>query len=308
MAASNFLKHWPTVLLGLVVFFVLVLAIITYQVRETECAVVTTLGKIEEKVPEPGLHLRWPYPFQQIHKFDKRIRSFDGKAGKLEETLTSDGQNVILGIYVNYRIDDVKKFFVGMENIENAENEMNNWMRDSRSATFGRYKFSQVINTKSEMMKLGEIQEQIKKELAGRAAEFGIAIESVGISAINVPETITEKVFERMIADRKTVASSYLASGTAEATNIRTKANQEREEIITRAEAEARGIRAEGDAEAAQYYAVFKENPELALFLRKLDSLRRIMKGRTTLVLDTTTPPFDLLNPGADQLVGPVKQ
>ena len=74
-------------------------------------------------------------------------------------------------------------------------------------------------------------------------------------------------------------------------------------------EATAKSIRAEGDAEAAKYYEVFKENPELAVFLRKLDSLRRIMKGRTTLVLDTNAAPFDLLKPGAEKLkpvVGPV--
>ena len=61
-------------------------------------------------------------------------------------------------------------------------------------------------------------------------------------------------------------------------------------------------FRAEGDAEAAKYSAVFKENPELAVFLRKLDSLRLIMKGRTTLVLDTNVAPFDLLKPGSEVL------
>ena len=58
-------------------------------------------------------------------------------------------------------------------------------------------------------------------------------------------------------------------------------------------------VRAEGDAEAARYYEVFKANPELAAFLRKLDSLRRIMRSRTTLVLDTGAAPFDLLNADA---------
>jgi membrane protease subunit HflC len=308
MAASNFFKHWPTVLLGLVVATVLVLAIVTYQIKETECAVITTLGRVENYSPTPGLHFRWPYPFQRIHTFDRRTRSFWGKAGRLEETITADGQNVIIGIYVNYRIDDARKFFVTMEKITEAENQMNNWMRDSRNATFGRYKFNQIINTDPAKMKLAEIQENIKKELIARAENFGIEIQSVGINTINVPETITEDVFNRMIADRKRVAKEYLAAGTTKAATIRTEANKNRDEILTNAEALAKAIRAQGDSEAAQYYSVFKENPELAVFLRKLDSLRRIMKGRTTLVLDTSAAPFDLLNPGADILkpVGPV--
>ena len=47
---------------------------------------------------------------------------------------------------------------------------------------------------------------------------------------------------------------------------------------------------------------MFKENPELAEFLRKLDSLRIIMQSRTTLVLDTNVAPFDLFKPGAEVL------
>ena len=73
-------------------------------------------------------------------------------------------------------------------------------------------------------------------------------------------------------------------------------------DLLTDAEAKAKTIRAEGDAEAARHYEVFKANPELAAFLRKLDSLRRIMKSRTTLVLDTGAAPFDLLNADAAKL------
>ena len=77
--------------------------------------------------------------------------------------------------------------------------------------------------------------------------------------------------------------------------------------LLAKAEAEARGIRAEGDAAAAKYYSVFKENPDLAEFLRKLDSLRQVMQGQTVLVLNTDVAPFDLLKPGAE-ILGPVKK
>ena len=75
---------------------------------------------------------------------------------------------------------------------------------------------------------------------------------------------------------------------------------------IVTTEAKAKEIRAAGDAAAAKYYSVFKQNPELAVFLRKLESLRVVMRGRTTLVFDTNTAPFDLFKPGAEVL-GPVK-
>ncbi|MPN22082.1 Modulator of FtsH protease HflC [bioreactor metagenome] len=109
-----------------------------------------------------------------------------------------------------------------------------------------------------------------------------------------------------MIDDRKLVADSYLAEGTRRASEIRINADQEKAITLAKAEAEARGIRAQGDAEAATYYAVFQKNPDLAEFLRKLDSLRLIMRNQTTLVLDTNVAPFDLLKPGSEVL-GPVK-
>ena len=304
MATGNFFKHWPTMLLGLVVAAILLVAVFSYQLNQTESAVVTTFGRPTE-VTEPGLHFRWPFPFQRIYRFDHRIRCFEGGAGKLEETMTADGQKILVGIYVNFRIQDVKQFFITLENMTKAEDQLNSWMRGYKNAAFGRYKFSQVVNTDPKLMKLNEIQEEIKKNLVQISKPYGLEIVSVGINTINVPKAISEKVFDRMIQERQRAAAQFLAQGNSRAEKIRIDADREKAITLANAEAQAKEIRAQGDAEAAKYYAVFKENPELAEFLRKLDSLRQIMKGRTTLVLDTNVAPFDLFKPGAEVL-GPV--
>lgn len=304
MATGNFFKHWPTMLLGLVVAAILLVAVFSYQLNQTESAVVTTFGRPTE-VTEPGLHFRWPFPFQRIYRFDHRIRCFEGGAGKLEETMTADGQNILVGIYVNFRIQDVKQFFITLENMTKAEDQLNSWMRGYKNAAFGRYKFSQVVNTDPKLMKLNEIQNEIKENLVQISKPYGLEIVSVGINTINVPKAISEKVFDRMIQERQRAAAQFLAQGNSRAEKIRIDADREKAITLANAEAQAKEIRAKGDAEAAKYYAVFKENPELAEFLRKLDSLRQIMKGRTTLVLDTNVAPFDLFKPGAEVL-GPV--
>ena len=306
MAKGNFLKHWPTMLLGLLVAAVLLVAVFSFQLGQNESAVITVFGRPSE-VTAPGLHFRWPFPFQRIYRFDKRIRCFSGGAGKLEEIRTADSHNILVSIYVNYRISDPAKFFVSLENITKAESQLNSWMRGFKNAAFGQYQFNQIINTDRSKMKLDEIQERIKMDLAKQTANYGITIESVGINNIGVPKTISEKVFERMIAECKRVADSYVAEGESEARKIRVKADSERISRIADAEAEAKEICAKGDAEAAEYYKVFTQNPELAEFLRKLDSLRKVMEGRTTLLLDTKTVPFDLLKPGADALRRPVR-
>jgi membrane protease subunit HflC len=105
-----------------------------------------------------------------------------------------------------------------------------------------------------------------------------------------------------MNQDRKAEVEKLLSEGKLEASKIKTNAEVQKGEIIAKAEAEAKAIRSEGDVEAAKAMAVFRQNPELAAFLSKLDSLRQIMKSKTTLVLDTNTDPFTLLKSNADKL------
>ncbi|MDR0932613.1 MAG: protease modulator HflC [Victivallales bacterium] len=305
MAVGKFFKHWSPILLGVVVAVILLIAVFSYQLNQTESAVVTTFGS-PEAVTEPGLHFRWPFPFQKIYKFDHRIRCFEGGAGKIEETMTKDGQNILIGIYVNYRINAVERFFRTLENMTNAEERLNSLMRSAKNTTLGQYQFGQIINTDPKQMQLNEIQDKILARLKTDTANYGIEIISVGINTINVPERISEKVFDRMVEDRKAVAEGYLAEGVRLASDIRIKADQEKAVMLAKAEAEARVIRAQGDATAAEFYSVFQENPELAEFLRKLDSLRQVMQGQTVLVLNTDVAPFDLLKPGAE-ILGPVK-
>lgn len=301
MATGNIFKHWPTMLLGVVVAAILLVAVFSYQLNQTESAVVTTFGR-PTAVTEPGLHFRWPFPFQRIYKFDHRIRCFEGGSGKIEETRSADGLNILVGVYVNYRIKDVKTFFTTLENLTAAEDLMNSWMRAAKNAAFGQYRFNQVVNTDPAQMKLGEIQDKIKLSLAEQADRYGLEIVSVGINTINVPKSISEKVFDRMVQDRTVEAARYISDGDSRAKMIRLEADRKRDEMLAKAEADAKLIRAQADAEAAKYLAVFKENPELAEFLRKLDALREIMKKNTTLVLDTNAAPFDLFRPGSEVL------
>lgn len=97
-----------------------------------------------------------------------------------------------------------------------------------------------------------------------------------------------------MKTERETAAVRVKQRGNVEAENIKTKANQMKREEITKAEAKAKELMAAGDAKAAEFYSVFNKNPELAAFLRKLDSLKRILGTKTTLILDTEATPFDI--------------
>jgi membrane protease subunit HflC len=299
-------RHWGTIFLGVVVAIIFLTIIFSFQLKTTECAVVSTLGRLS-RVEEAGWHWRWPYPIQSIHKFDNRVRCFEGIYGKLEETLTRNGQNIILGTYVNYRISDPEEFYKKMLTVANAESQLSDWMRSANKMVAGQYDFEQFVNTDPKLIKLGEMEKKIKAILQKTSAPCGMEIMSVGINYTNIPESNSKEVFARMISERETISKGYRSQGKKEAQDIRTEADKKRMDIIADARAQATRIRAEGDAEAAKFYAKFQENPDLAVFLRKLDSLKRVIGGRTTLILDTDSAPFDLLKMGSEKLDTPKK-
>ncbi|OGV38081.1 MAG: hypothetical protein A2X48_07340 [Lentisphaerae bacterium GWF2_49_21] len=295
------LQHWPTLLLGMIVSVIFLLAIFTFQVKSTELAVVTTLGKITG-VKDAGLHFCWPWPFQKIYKFDNRYHCFDGSTGKIEETYTADGQPVVAGIFVVYKIVDAEKLFKSLTipDISQAEDKINSQMRNEKATVLGKYKFDELVNTNPGKMKLTEIENKMKAGIAPFVLEkYGIQVEYVGIKNFGLPEKNTENVLNRMKAERNVVASGYRAEGKSEAKKIMDQADSNRLLKLAQADAQAKQIKAEGDATAAPFYAAFKDEPELAAFLRKLESLRKIVPSRTTLILNTDYAPFDLLK--ADQ-------
>ncbi len=300
-------KPLATICLGAIVIVIFLIIIFSYQVEDRETALVVTTSRVSDKPVAAGLHFRWPYPIQKIVKFDNRYRIFDGNVGRLEETLTKDSHNIIAGIYTIYKISDPVTFYKELEDVTKAEERLNAWMRSVKTETFGRYTFSQLVNDKAENMKLAEMEADMTKRLREMAAKSGIEIKMVGIRAINIPEKVSEEVFKRMIAERQTQANEYRAKGIRDAQDIRTKADGKVSEIVAGAEAEAQKIRAEGDAAAAQYYAVFKDDPELAAFLRKLEALKKVIQDKTTLILDFNTAPFDLFKTNADTLAAPAK-
>ncbi len=288
-------KHWPAYAMGLVVAAIFVLATVSFQVAEFEHAVLIRLGKPQKELYKPGLHLKWPYPVDRIWKADNRLRTFGGNEGRLEETQTADAKNITVSIAVNWRISDPITFIERLRSIERAEFEINALMRSAKNAVIGRYRLNQLVNTDRKKLKLEQVESDMLKLVRSQAVNYGIDVVSAGLQHLGFPQDVAASVFERMRAERKRLAERYLGEGRGEAERIKAEAGAKASEIIAEAEAQAKMTRAEGDAAAVEYYKVFKQSPELATLLRKLDALKKSVDKKTTLVLDTDTVPFDLL-------------
>lgn len=268
-----------------------------FQVRQTEVAIITTFGKPTSKpYSEPGLYFRLPPPIQNCYKLDKRIQNFDGK---FEETLTSDGFNLLVMTYVGWRISDASAFFPKFPggSIAEAEKTLESVVRSAKNEVVGQHPFSDFISTDESKLKFAEVESEILAKVQQRVAanNYGLEVKFLAIKKLGLPESVTQNVFDRMQSERQVLISKIQFEGEAEASNIRSKAESESAKILANAEAEATRIRGEGDAAAAKSYAVFQQNPDLANLILKLNALELTLKDKATLILDQNTPPFDLL-------------
>lgn len=284
-----------TLIVGIILLLIFVLLLFTFQVRQTEVAVVTTFDNPTRFIEQPGLHWKWPLPIQKVYSFDKRIQNFEDK---FQETPTSDGYNVTVMVYVGWTISDPKTFFNSFPagKASAAEPALDGLIRSAKTAAVGRHPFADFVSTDPKRLKFEEIENEMLAAIkAAASSKYGINIQFLGIKKLGLPESVTQKVFDRMTAERQSQIDRLKAQGDAEATRIRSTADRDRNQILATAEAEAMRIRGQADAESAKSFAVFKENPELAIFLLKLNALEQALKEKTTLILDERTTPFDLL-------------
>ncbi len=278
---------------GLLVAALLIMLQVVFIVREGDAVVVTTFGRPVRSLTAAGLYGRWPWPIQRVYRFDRRIQSFEGP---FEQALTQDGKNVLVSLYSGWRILDPIPFLERVGTREQAERNLEGLLRNYTSATLGRYAFAHLVNVNPDAIRFDAIETEILDALEREARDrYGIEVMFLGIRRLGLPEAITERVFDRMRAERSELAERYRSEGESEALRIRAEADSEREQALARAAAAAKRIRAEGEAEAAEFYGVFVENAGLAIFLRKLDALEQIMTNQTTVVLSSDAEPFDLL-------------
>jgi len=119
----------------------------------------------------------------------------------------------------------------------------------------------------------------------------------VRLKRVDLPQEVSESVYKRMEAERKSVANQLRSEGASEAERIRAEADKERAVIIANAYNEAQRLKGEGDAKASAVYAqAFGKNPEFYAFYRSLEAYRSSFKNRSdVLVLEPSSDFFKYL-------------
>jgi modulator of FtsH protease HflC len=281
---------------GAVLLLIFGLLLFVFQVRQSEVAVVTTFGKPTRDILEPGAYLKWPWPAQKVHKLDQRIQSLESK---FDETLTADGFNLLVQVYVGWNISEPKVFFpkFASGSVGEAEKALESLVRSVKNEVVGSNTFANFVSTDPRELKFNLIEDQMLTKVREhvRTNQYGLDVKFLGIKKLGLPESVTKTVFARMESERQVLVSDIQAKGEAKAITTRADADRESAAVLSKAEADATRIRGEGEGLAAQSFTVFNQNTNLAILLFELRTLEQFMKEKATLILDPNTAGLDLL-------------
>ncbi|MGC8777242.1 MAG: protease modulator HflC [Candidatus Caldatribacteriaceae bacterium] len=276
---------------GLSIAIILVVIILVaifkpwYVLDETEQGVILQLGKPLKTVTESGLHLKLPYPFQTVRKFDKRVLEYDSPP---EEVITKDKKTLVTDSYVRWRIKDPLLFLQTVVTETGAIQRIDDVVYSELRTEIGKVELFELV---SELRK--EVMEEVTRNASLKAEGFGVEIVDVRIKRADLPKQNEEAVFQRMKAERERQAKQYRSEGEEEATKIRAEADKEKALILAEAQKQAQIIRGEGEAQALKIYAeTYAQDPEFFSFLKTLELYENSFAEKDTLIL---TPKSEVL-------------
>jgi membrane protease subunit HflC len=288
------------VLLGAILLFSSV-----YTLSETEQAIVTQFGKpVGGAVTSPGLHAKVPF-LQMVHRFDKRWLEFDGDPNEIP---TKDKKYIWVDTYARWRIANPLRFYQAVRDERGGQSRLDDIVDGETRNAIASFDLTEVVRSSNRSFQVTEdlegigAAEAMAKVVTGRAAiaqiildkaskitpEFGIELVDVRFKRINYVDSVQQKVFERMISERKRIAERSRSEGQGRAAEIR--GQKERDVLGTsslgyKTAQEVKGL---ADAKATAIYAkAYGKDPELYQFLKSMETLNSSLDDKTWLIMST---------------------
>ena len=239
-----------------------------YTVNMMERAVLLRFQKVQKSDYEPGLY--WKIPFiEEVRKFDKRTLTLDAEP---ERFLTKEKKFLIVDSFIMWRIEDEEKYFTTTGGDEFAAQRLlaqkvNAGLRDE----FGLRTIKEVVSGERR-----EVMNILRDQANQAASELGVQVIDVRIKKIDLPDEVSDSVFDRMRSERLRVAKELRSEGAEAAEIIRADADRQRTLILAEAYRKAQEVRGNGDAEAAETYAdAYSRNEDFFGLYRSLEAYRK---------------------------------
>nr|WP_297458008.1 protease modulator HflC [uncultured Halomonas sp.] len=250
-----------------------------YIVDETERAIELRFGEIVVEDVEPGLHFKVPIT-NTVRTFDGRVLTLNTEASRY---LTNEKKAVIVDYYTKWQIVDPARYYEATSGDEQIAERLIAPRVDERLRNqFGRLELQEIIAEQRDALLVGpteELNEILRDEL-------GVAILDIRIKRIDLPDEVTQAVYERMRTERNREAREYRAQGQEQSEKIRAVADRQRQVLLAEAQSKAETLRGQGDAEAAAIYAeAYQQDPEFFRFFRSLRAYRESFDGKDDLLV-----------------------
>jgi membrane protease subunit HflC len=308
----------------LVVVVVLVVAAFVsgalFIIDETKQVVITQFGKpVGQPISSAGLHFKKPL-IQQAHYFEKRLLDWDGDPNQIP---TKDKKYIWVDTTARWKIIDALKFLQSVGNEMGAHGRLDDIINSAtRDAVTSHLLVDAVRNTNRilETKELGEDvivgEEALERIEVGRqlltrailektkvlAPQYGIEVVDMRIKRVNYVEDVRNKVYDRMIAERKRAAEKYRSEGQGKSAEIEGQVAKELKLITSEAYRQAQVITGKADAEAISIYAqAYSQDPEFYSFLKTIETYQKTIDENSTIILTTDSDYYKYLK-GLEQV------
>jgi len=292
-------------LVGAALVALLVLVDAVYVVSETNQVIITQFGEpIGGAISSAGLHVKVPF-IQKTNYFEKRWLEWDGDPNQIP---TRDKKYIWMDTYARWRISDPLVFFQRVRDERGAQSRLDDIVDGETRNAIAKFDLIEIVRSSNRELELTEetilleTLEAIAKIEVGRekiaqiilenaskiTPQFGVELRDVRVKRINYVDEVQQKVFDRMIAERKRIASKYRSEGDGKSAEIRGQKEKELKRIQSEAYRTAQEIKGKADAEATRIYAqAYGVDPEFYQFLKTLETYRTSLDSETWLVLST---------------------
>jgi modulator of FtsH protease HflC len=310
-------------IIGIIVVVVAVLiGASMFVVTETEQVVITQFGKpVGQPITDAGLHFKIPF-FQTANYFEKRIMKWDGSPNQIP---TKDKKYIWVDTTARWRIKDPLLYLNRVGSYTTASSRLDGIIDSVVRDHVSNNDLVELVRSegweeaKQKLKDAGvsdqilvsgfeaadqegpllkgrmKITQEMLADAARRAPEFGIELLDIRIKRINYVESVQQKVFERMISERKRIAAQYRSEGEGERAAVLGQMERELAKITSEAYKKSQEVRGKADAEATRIYAEsFSKDPEFYALYRTLE-LYRNFNSNSSLMLSTDADIFKYL-------------
>ena len=264
-----------------------------YTVHQTQLALVVQVGQPRAVVSEPGLHMKLPWPLQNIVYVDKRVLNLDLPT---EEVIAQDKKRLVVDAFARWRVTDPLRFFQSLSNVDVARVRLQTILGSNVRRVLGAQTFAAVLSGERAQLMLS-IRDGVNME----TKSFGIEIVDVRIRRADLPAQNSDAIYLRMQQERVREANEYRAQGEQVSQEIRSKADRDATVIMAEAQRSADITRGEGDGEKNRIFAAaFGRDPDFFSFYRSMTAYTSSLKGdNTTVILSPDSDFFRYFGSGA---------